>query len=427
MPARLRWYTGGVDIEIEVAGPDDFSAAIWPALNVFGMTGLTDEHRARFRIHYDDCRLLGVREHEEWVATLGEYPFELTVPGGRTVPASGVTMAGVLPTHRRRGILTALMRRLLDDAVAKGWPVAVLLASEASIYPRYGYGVATQYARWKVDPRHATFPAHVPDDGSFRLVADPAEATALAEQVWERYRVSRAGLTTRRAWTWEDFRIDLADDRDGMSTWNWVVHHAADGRPDGYAVYRMKLDEGDALPVGSLSVLELVSPSPVVEAALFRFLCGVDLVRTVDLRYRPVDDPLRWQLTDRRQLVIEELNDFLWLRVLDVPATLSARTYGTTDTFVLDVDDPFRPASGGRFRLATRPDGAACERVERAAVDGSPVDLTMDTSSLASLVLGTVSPSVLAASGRIEAAPEVLGRADACFATGLAPFALTDF
>lgn len=414
-----------MDIRIDVAGPEDFPAAVWPAVNVFGMVGLTEQQLDRFRYHYDDCRIIGVREGDEWVATLGDYPFDLTMPGGSTVPASGVTMAGVLPTHRRRGILTALMRQLLDDAEAKGWPVAILLASEASIYPRYGYGVASQYARWKVDPRHADLAVDQPSEGSFRLVADRTEATALAEVVWEQFRTTRAGLTTRRSWTWEDFRTDPEDERDGMTAWNWVVHLDAQGRPDGYAVYRMKEEERDALPVGALSVRELVSPSPVVESALFRFLCGVDLVRTVDLRFRPIDDLLRWQLADRRQLVMEELNDFLWLRVLDVAATLSARTYGTTDELVLQVEDPFRPQSGGCFRLAASPDGGSCSRSDLA--DEGDADLTMDTSALASLVLGTVPASVLAAAGRIVADAGVLARADACFSSGPAPFSLTDF
>jgi len=413
-----------VDIDIEVAGPDDFPGAIWPALNVFSMVGLTEEHSARFRDHYDDCRILGVRDGGDWVATLGEYQFDLTVPGGATLPASGVTMAGVLPTHRRRGILNALMRRLLDDAVAKGWPVAILLASEASIYPRYGFGVASQYAAWKVDPRHADLAVPVPDDGTMRLVADSGEATRLAAQVWERYRRTRPGLTSRRPWTWGDFVADLADDRDGMTAWNWVVHFAADGEPDGYAAYRTKWIERDAMPAGVLSVQELVSPSPAVESALFRFLCGVDLVRSLNLGFRPVDDPIRWQLTDRRQLVIDELNDFLWLRVLDVAVTLGARTYGSSDDLVLDVTDGFRPESGGRFLLRAGPHEASCERLPS---DTTGADLAMDTSTLASLVLGTVTPSVLAAAGRLEASPEAVDRADSVFATGRAPFALTDF
>lgn len=409
-------------MDIRLAGPDDFPDSVWPALNVFGMVGLSDEHVERFRVHMDDCRLLGVRDDGEWVASLGDYPFELTLPGGATVRAAGVTMAGVLATHRRRGILTALMRRLLDDTVDRGWPVAILLASEASIYPRFGFGVASQYARWKVDPRHAELAAAPPVGGRLRLVADRREATDLAAGVWERYRTTRPGLTTRRPWTWSDFRTDPEHEREGMSAWNWVVHLDESGVADGYAVYRMKEEERHALPVGSLSVREVVSPSPTVETALFRYLCGVDLVREVDLRYRPVDDHLRWQLVDRRQLVIDELNDFLWLRVLDVAATLSARTYGTTDDLVLAVEDPFRPASGGLFHLAASPEGATCTRV-----DHGDADLAMDTSALGSLVLGTVPASVLAAAGRVAGSAAAVARADACFSSGPAPFSLTDF
>lgn len=411
-------------MRIEVAGPDDFPAAVWPALNVFGMTRLDAEGFEEFRYHYDDCHVIGVRDGNDWVATLGGYDFDLTVPGGGAVPANGVTIAGVLPTHRRRGILTALMERLLDDSAAAGQPVAILLASEASIYPRYGYGVAAQYLTETFDPRHVHFRDDVPDHGTFRLVADRSEATAMAEAVWDLYRPTRPGLTSRRPWTWENFRRDPEGERDGATPWNWVVHCDRSGEPDGYVVYRMKEEERAGLPAGSLRVAELIAPSADVEAALLRYLCGVDLIRTVELSKRPVDEPLQWRLTDQRQLVVTELSDYLWLRILDVPATMSARTYGTTDSFVLQVDDPFRPESGGTFRLVTSPAGASCERVD--PTDGRP-DLAMDTSALASLVLGTVAPTVLAAAGRIAAETAVLIRADACFRFGLAPFNLTDF
>ncbi len=412
---------------IRTAGPTDAPAAAWPVLNVFGMTGLDEEGHDDLRRHLDDCHLMGVVDGDDWVASIGAYDFELTLPGGGVVPAVGVTAAGVLPTHRRRGLLTSLMGRLLDDAAAEGNPVAILLASEASIYTRFGYGVASEYVTERFDPRHVSFLTEPVDPGTLRMVPDHAEATALAEAVWDAHRLGRPGLTTRRPWTWEDFRLDREKLRDGASGWNWVVHFDADGVPDGYVVYRMKEEERDGLPAGSLKVEELVGTSDDVEAVLLRYLCGVDLIRTVELGCRPVDEPLQWRLVDRRQLAVITRGDFLWLRVLDVAATLSARTYGTVDSFVLRVHDGFRPESGGTFRLSAGPEEASCVRLGDGDVAGGTVDLDLDTSALASLVLGTVAPSVLASAGRLDADGDVLRRADACFRVGRAPFNLTDF
>ncbi len=437
-----------VDFEIVVAGAGDFPAVIWPDLNGFGMVGLGEDQLAEYRTNFDDCRLVGAQEGGEWVGTLGHYPFELTVPGGAAVPVAGLSWASVLPTHRRRGILRALMTEALDEADSRGLPAAVLLASEAAIYQRFGFGVATRHVSFRFDPRHAELldqveagggegrgPSAGRVPGGLRLVGEPDVAVALAAQVWERYRPTRAGLTTRRPWTWEHYRRDPEYDRDGYSGWVWAFHFDGDGAADGYALYRMKEEEHHGQPAGKLWVRELVSPSADVEAELFGFVCGIDLVRTVELPFRPVDDHLPWRLRDRRELVVAETGDYLWLRVLDVVATLTARHYGAVDELVLEVGDPFRPATAGRYLLRTGPREPECERLTApsAAPGGyesltrSSVDVRLDVAALGSLVLGTVSPSVLAAAGRLEAAPEVLARADACFHTGLAPFTMTEF
>ena len=135
-------YTGVMTFEIVVTGPDDFPAITRPGLIGFGRAGIGSEQLEDIRRELDVVRMLGARIDGEWVGTIGDFPFELTLPGGATVPVAGATWAAVLPTHRRRGILSALMGRLLDDTVERGWPAATLLASEAGIYPRFGFGVA---------------------------------------------------------------------------------------------------------------------------------------------------------------------------------------------------------------------------------------------------------------------------------------------
>lgn len=413
-----------MDFDIEVAGPDDYPEAIGPTFAAFGMAAPSEEELDDQRQAYDDYRLLVAREGGRSVGTLGDYPFELTLPGGRTIDVAGVTMAGVLPTHRRRGILTALMTRLLDDTVERGWPAAVLLASESAIYDRYGYGVASRFVSCRIDPRSAALREEPAPGGTLRLAVDTAEALPWAREVWEGFRTARPGLTTRRPWMWELWRRDRVDERDGASGWFWAFHVDDTGRPDGYVRYRVKEQEAAGLPDGEARVAEIVAADPEVEAALFAYVCRIDLVRRVVLSLRPLDDHLPWRLRDPRQMSVFEGGDMLWLRVLDVPRILAARTYGTADRFVLEVDDPFRPAAGGRFVLETATDGARCEAADAGA---GPADLTLGASALGSLVLGTVSSSTLAAAGLVRAEPQVLRRADAAFRCGPAPWAITEF
>ena len=84
------------------------------------------------------------------VGGAGAFSFRTTVPGGAVVPSAGVTVVGVLPTHRRRGILRSMMRLQLDDAHERGEALATLFASEETIYGRYGYGRATLALELKI-------------------------------------------------------------------------------------------------------------------------------------------------------------------------------------------------------------------------------------------------------------------------------------
>lgn len=407
--------------EIVVAGPEDFPDALGPVLRAFLDNDRSDDRLSDIRLQYDDYRLLAAREDGRWVGDLGEFPFELTVPGGATVAAAGVTMVGVSPTHRRRGILTALMARALDDAAERGDPVAILLASESSIYGRFGYGVASEMATVHVDTAGSAFLGEPEGMDRIRLVDDPAEAIALAGAVWDRHRRWRPGTISRRPWTWELLRRDRPAGRHGGTALFWVAHEDAAGEPDGYAAYRAKEREVMGLPRSSLHVVDLAAVDGEVEAALVRFLCDTDLIHRVHLLRRPVVDPLRWRLRDPRQWVVDEWGDFLWARVLDVPAALSARTYAAPDRLVLEVEDRFRPAGGGRFAVEGGPGGGACAPTSEAP------DLRMEAACLGSLLLGTVPPSVLSGAGRLLGEPDAVRRADAFFASSPGPFNSTTF
>ncbi|CAN5746478.1 GNAT family N-acetyltransferase [soil metagenome] len=410
-----------MDLEIVVPTDSDFPAAIGPVLTSFGLSRPTEEELSDYRLHWDDYRVLAGRIDGEWVGNVADFPFQLTLPGGAAVPAAGVTMVGVLPTHRRQGITSRLMARLFDDAVERGEPVAVLLASESSIYGRFGYGIASFASSTHLDTARSAFLVPPTCGGRVRLEPDAGKATAVAAEVWERQRSWRPGTLSRRPWTWEMQRRDRESSREGASAYFFAIHEDDEGVADGVAVYRFKDVAEHGLARCEAHVSDLFAVDAEVEAALVRFLCDLDLVARVEVELRPADDPLRWRLVESRQLVVDRYTDWLWARVLDVPAALSARRYAAADRLVLQVDDAFRPASGGRFALAAGLEEAECRSTDE------PAELTLGADALGSLLLGTVAPSLLAAAGRIRASPEVLRRADACFASAPAPFNSTRF
>jgi predicted acetyltransferase len=410
-----------VTFEIVDVGPDDLPEAILPVLGSYGKARLTDEELHDEALQYADYRTLAARADGQWVGAASAYRFELTVPGGGVVDACGVTMVGVRSTHRRRGILTALMGRLLDEAAERGEPVAVLMAEEAPIYPRFGFGAAAMAATARLEAAHSAYSVEPTVGGSLRMVDDPAEAVLAAAEVWERHRRWRPGTITRRPWMWEFDRLDRESRREGGSALFWVFHHDDAGVADGYTCYRMVEKEVHGLPRDEAVVVDLVGVDAEVEAVLLRHVCSVDLVHEVVLEPRPIDDPLRHRLVDPRRMAVTDWIDWLWVRALDVPAAFGARTYGTTDRLVVEVEDRFRPAWGGRFAVDGSPAAASVERTT------DEPDLVLAASALASLHLGTFRPSVLADAGHVTAAPEVLARADAFFASTPSPFSCTQF
>ncbi|MCU1453106.1 MAG: hypothetical protein JWN46_1252 [Acidimicrobiales bacterium] len=411
-----------MDFEIVVPEPDDFPGPMTPVFTAFGQAEITDEELEDERLQWDTMRPLSAKQGDEWLAGAADYPFELTLPGGSTVAAAGVTMVGVHPAHRRRGLLTALMERQLDEVARRGEPVAVLTASESSIYGRFGYGEATASLGIEIETAYARFTTPPAAPGRCRLVSDRAEATALASTAYERYRPLRPGSVTRMDWHWEFGRRDRKRWRDGASASFWLIHEGADGQPDGFATYRIRDSYVDLIPRSTAIVDDLLGVDAEVEAALWRFILDLDLIQKVECARRPVDESIRWRLAEPRRLRTKPMLDWVWVRILDVPTTLAARQYAVDGGLVLEVIDRFRPVSGGRFALAASPAGASCARTT------APADLTLGAADLGALVLGGVAPSTLAAAARIdEHSPGALARADLLFPSRPAPFCNTRF
>ncbi|KUI26577.1 hypothetical protein AU196_02915 [Mycobacterium sp. IS-1742] len=323
---------------------------------------------------------------------------QLTVPGGAVLPVAGITWVSVAPTHRRRGVLRSMFTALHDRIAAAGHPIAGLTASEGGIYGRFGYGPATTVNEWSVDRRTAQFRSDTPDPGGVRIVT-PAEHRDDFAAVYDRWRIATPGGLVRPPAMWDDLLADRDDDRAGGSALFAFLH------ADGYVLYRVH----GAGP-RHIRVVELTAATAAAHAALWRALCGLDLMERIDVATHPAD-PLPYLLTDARRVRTTAVADDLWLRLMDIPAALAARTYDRDLSAVLEVRDGFR-CDGGRFALEIRDGRAVC-----APTDNAP-DVVLDIDVLGSLYLGGHRASAFAAANRLHSDDsDLVARIDRAFAT----------
>jgi predicted acetyltransferase len=308
----------------------------------------------------------------------------------------------VLPSHRRQGVLTAMMRHQLAEFRARGEFLAVRLASEATIYGRFGYGPATYTGRLTVPRRQAELAVpragEAADTGSVEVLRR-TECGELLEEVYDRYRRAQPGALSRPHRWWA---LRAGQPPISPAPRYVAVHRDAAGVPDGYASYSLGEHE-------TLTVDETIATGSAAFTALARFLLGHDLVGKVVFRHVPPQHPLRWQLADFRAGEAGGDTDWLWVRLLDVPRALTARGWFTDGELVLDVEDPFL-AERGRWLLTVSEGKADCVPTDRAP------DLSLDIRDLGSVYLGGTAPSTLVRAGHIRAHhPDAAPLADALF------------
>lgn len=352
---------------------------------------------------FEPERSLLARDAGAVVGHAGAYSRELTVPGS-VVPAAHVTLVGVAPTHRRRRLLSRMMQRQLQDVRAAGRePLAVLWASEAAIYPRFGYGHAAP--RLELDVNSSAIGLAPGDPGRLRA-GDPAELQGELAKVYDQLRADRPGWSSRDDRWWTYVLCDLPSRRNGATERRAVLHEGPDG-VDGYTLWRTKGDWDPRGPKGQVRADAIVAATPDAYVALWRFLLSIDLTRSVVYRYATLDEPLQHLVADPAQLGAQ-WSDGLWVRVVDVPAALSARRYATEVDVVIDVADPLLPDNAGRWRLSGGPTGARCERTTDAA------DMALNVRDLGTAYLGGPSLTALAAAGLVrEVTPGAVARASA--------------
>jgi predicted acetyltransferase len=352
-------------------------------------------------------RMLAAWDGEEVVGGAGAFPFELSVPGGRSVRAGGVTIVGVLPTHRRRGVLTALMRAQLDDLHARGEPVAYLWASEGTIYGRFGYGVASLQLELDVPRERTAYALPLGEYGRVRLVGREEALTAFPE-LYEQQFGQRPGMFARTPDWWAE--RTLPAEPPGPPRQHVLLE--VEDRPEAYAVYQVHQSWEHGSSTGHVEVQEAVAAGPRALAAIWRYLLDLDWTSRIRAGMLPVDHPLVLLLAEPRRAGLH-VGDALWVRLVDVGEALSARGYASDEELVLDVRDAFCPWNEGRWRLA----GGRAERT-----DGAPA-LRLDVTALAGAYLGGCTFRQLADALRVEELePGAVERADRVFRVGRAPW-----
>ena len=388
----------------------ELGEAVRPIWHYFGRTMPTEADVARVARVLPVERMHGAWEDGRAIGGAGAFPFELTVPGGR-VRAAGVTVVGVLPTHRRRGVLRAMMRAQLDDCHRRGETVAYLWATEDTIYGRFGYGIGSFTGEIELAREGSAYAGPAGRAGQSRLVGLD-EAEPLVSPVYERVAVDTPGMFARTsAWWQARVLTDPEWRRAGGGDLRCVVMDL-DGRPAAYALYRVNFASDRGIPTGAVDVVEALGDSPEATRAIWRFLLDIDWTARLKAHLLPVDHPLRLLLAEPRRLRFS-LRDGLWVRLVDVGGALAARSYLSPDAVVVEVADAFCPWNEGRWRVG--PSGVERTRDE--------AELRCDVTALGSVYLGGFTWAQLARGFRVEELRAgALARADGLFRTPAAPW-----
>jgi predicted acetyltransferase len=397
-------------LEIRPATPDEFPDVVAPIMHYFGRAEPGQGFIDRFgpilppeRIHaaFDDGAVVG---------SGGVFPFETSVPGG-FVRAAGITLVGVLPTHRRRGILRGLMRAQIDDIHERGEPMAYLWASEDALYGRYGYGVASFSGNVDIARDRSAFHRDFEPVGKIRIVAADGAVEPFTE-IQRRAAVDHPGMFIRTREWWLARRLaDPEWAREGGGELVRVLLEL-DGRPAAYALYRLHFSADRGIPSGFTNVIEAVGDSPEATRGIWRYLLDIDWMDRVRAGLLPLDHELFLLLREPRRLLFS-YRDGLWVRLVELEAALNARSYQDGEPVTVEVDDELCPWNAGVWELG--PEGA-----ERASGEA---ELRLDVSALGSVYLGGFTFGQLARAGRIEETKSgALDRADALFRSDRYPW-----
>lgn len=407
-----------MSIEIRTCNEKELGRYLAVLGSAFGEP-IPEEEVPRFKDVLDLERAFAAFDDDIMVGTGAAFTFEMTVPGA-VVPTAGVTMVGVLPTHRRLGVMRSLMRRLTDDARERREPVAILWASEESIYQRFGYGLASNQGHISIEKHKAGFLGRPNPVGRTRLVTLD-EARDVLPPIYEAVRPSRPGMLARDAAWWRSHSLaDPPRHRAGGSP-KFCSVLSIDGHDQAYALYRTKGDWAeDATPDAWLNVGEVMATTPIAYREIWRFLFNVDLVDRIKAWYLPADLSLTLMMEEPRRLRFAK-SDSLWLRIVDLKAALEARTYAADGSICFSITDEYCPWNDGEWTLTVEDERG---RVQR----GGEPDLATDAAGMATVYLGGFTFAELQRSLRLDECTDgAVRRADAVFRTDVAPWCVENF
>lgn len=396
-------------IEIRATKPDELRQASNAVSAALLFAPHDDESWERARPSWDESSSTSAWDGDLCVGHASQFWVDTTVPGGAHVPTGAVTRVGVLPTHRRRGIATSLLEALILEATQRGAVLMSLRASEAVIYSRYGFGMAGEYTEIEIDTVRARPVRGAASGGTFRLLtADEIENAV--RPIYDAAAHRRPGIVTRPDSWWKGY---LSGALKATKPSYVVVHHDRHGTPDGYAHYDVAWNE-DGPMGGRGDVHDIVGLDDAVELALWGFILDIDLIRTWRAEERPLDDTLRAAVADRRAYSTKSVDDEQWVRVVDVDAALSARTYNDANgSFTITVSDQSVASNNGTWAV----DGGGARRT-----DGDS-DLAADIGVLSAAYLGGTAWHTLAAAGYVDVRNEkAIAIADNLFASRPLPF-----
>lgn len=382
----------------------------------FGQDGDSGEaSRERFNAIFELDRTLAAFDGDDIIGTCAGFSLGVTVPGGAEVPMGGTTVITTQPTHRRQGVLRAMMERHLGDVEDHREPLAGLWASEGSIYGRFGYAPATYRHIAAIDARAIDISGPAPAGQAVRFL-EATEAELVVRSLYEAVRPERSGMLTRGdGWWTHRILADPEEWRKGKSSLRYVVVEE-DGVPVGYAAYRQKEEWEDFTARGTIHVSEIITTTAKALHALWRFLTNIDLFPSVEYWNLPVDDALPAIVTDQRR-ARRTLADSLWVRVMDVKTALELRAYEEPGEVVFSVTDDSRPDNSGVYRLVVDGGHADCIR----SVSESP-QLVFDVDVLGHLYLGGGNALTMADAGRVQGDPEAVWTLHRLFRTAVAPW-----
>ncbi len=364
---------------------------------------------------------IGIADGDVILGGCSSFEVDLTLPGGALVPVAALTGVGIDPSKGGRGGFRLMMEEHLRRARDRGHAGSILNASESSLYGRFGYGSSTDMATYEIDSGRAGYRRDIDDPGSIDVVADLPGAVDDFADIYRRVGDVLPGTGSRSAEWWENV---LGETRTWMGGGKNLaaLHRSADGTPDGYLIYAYK-GNPSWVPSDEVVIKELMATDLTAELALFRFACSVPLTRSVRWSQAPLDPVVRHHLADPRQLRIVDAHDLLWLRPLDVPRLLAARSYLHDVEATITIADELFPDQRGPWRVVAR-DGSA--KVEPAG-DDAPSDVTLRPDQLAMVLLGNTGIEELAVAGVIDVAPDVVARLHLLFRTDRRPFNLSKF